>query len=71
MSLNILDTIGLTQTGDEKDIILKHMWPVTFSTPKYLETFIVTFVDKYCAIKEFSNYCRYSVWSWYLNWFYI
>ena len=55
----------------EKDIILKHMWPVTFSTPRYLETLIVTFVDKYCAIKEWSNYCKYSVWSWYLNWFYI
>ena len=55
----------------EKDIILKHMWPVTFSAPRYLETLIVTFVDKYCAIKEWSNYCKYSVWSWYLNWFYI
>ena len=55
----------------EKDIILKHMWPVTFSTPHYLETFVVTFVDKYCAIKEWSNHCKYSVWSWYFNWFYI
>jgi len=55
----------------EKDIILKHMWPVTFSSPRYLETLVVTFVDKYCAIKEWSNYCKYSVWSWYLNWFYI
>ena len=55
----------------EKDIILKHMWPVTFSTPQYLETFIVTFVDKYCAIKEWSNYCKYSIWSLYFTWFYI
>ena len=55
----------------EKDIILKHMWPITFSTPRYLETFIVTFVDKYCAVKEWSNYCKYTVWSWYLNWIYI
>lgn len=37
----------------ERDIILKHMWPVTFfSIPKYKESFIITFVDKYCAIKE-------------------
>ncbi len=55
----------------EKDIILKHMWPVTFSAPKYLETFIVTFVDKYCAIKELSNYCKYSIWSLYFSWVYI
>ena len=55
----------------EKDIILRHMWPVTLSTPKYLETFILTFVDKYCAVKEWSNYCKYTMWGWYLNWFYI
>lgn len=55
----------------EKDIILNHMWPITSASPKYFETFVVTFVDKYCAIKEWSNYCKYSVWSWYLNWFYI
>ena len=55
----------------EKDIILKHMWPVTFSNPKYLETFIVTFVDKYCAIKEWSNYCKYTIWNLYYSLFYI
>ena len=55
----------------EKDIILKHMWPITFSTPKHLESFVVTFVDKYCAVKEWCNYCKYSAWSWYLSWFYI
>ena len=36
----------------EKDIILKHMWPVTFSFPRYLESYILTFVDKYCALSE-------------------
>lgn len=55
----------------EKDIILKHMWPITFSTPKHLESFVVTFVDKYCALKEFCNYCKYTVWNWYLSLFYI
>ena len=55
----------------EKDIILKHMWPITFSVPKYLESYVVTFVDKYCAIIEWSNYCKYTMWSWYFSWFYI
>lgn len=55
----------------EKDIIINHMWPITFSTPKYLETFIVTFVDKYCAIKELSNYYKYIICNWYLYWIYI
>lgn len=37
----------------EKDIILKHMWPVTFfSFPKYTESYIITLVDKYCALQE-------------------
>lgn len=37
----------------ECDIILKHMWPVTlFNFPKYKESFIITLVDKYCAIQE-------------------
>ena len=36
----------------EKDIILKHMWPVTVKLPKYLESYIITFVDKHCAISE-------------------
>lgn len=36
----------------EKDMILKHMWPVTLSFPKSLEGFILTFVDKYSAMSE-------------------
>ena len=36
----------------EKDIILKHMWPMTLKLPRYKESFIVCFVDTYCAIKE-------------------
>ncbi len=36
----------------EKDIIVKHMWPLTVKLPKYKEAFIVSFVDKYCALME-------------------
>ena len=36
----------------EKDIILKHMWPLTIKLPKYKESYIIGFVDKYCAIRE-------------------
>lgn len=39
-------------TNKEKDIIVKHMWPVTLKLPRYPESFIVTFVDKYSAIYE-------------------
>ena len=45
----------------EKDIILKHMWPVTFlKLPKYKESFIITFVDKLSALKSFYEYFEYN-----------
>ena len=37
----------------EKDMIQKHMWPVTLGIPKSFEGFVLTFVDKYCALSEF------------------
>lgn len=46
----------ITELSDlEKDIILKHMWGATIAPPRYKESFIVTFVDKYCAVKEASS----------------
>jgi uncharacterized protein len=39
----------------EKDIVKKHMWPLTLVPPKYKESFIVSFADKYLASKEFVN----------------
>ncbi len=37
----------------EKDIVIKHMWPLTLVPPKYKESFVVSFADKYFASKEF------------------
>lgn len=46
----------ITELSDlERDIILKHMWGATIAPPKYKESYIVTLVDKYCAIKEASE----------------
>ncbi len=36
----------------ECDIILKHMWPLTIKFPKYKESYVITLVDKYCALEE-------------------
>lgn len=44
----------------ERDIILKHMWPLTFPLPRYSESYIVTLVDKYCATREFFRFLRYK-----------
>ena len=40
-------------TEIEKDIIRKHMFPLTLYFPKYRETIIVCLMDKYCTLKEF------------------
>jgi len=37
----------------ERDIIEKHMWPVTRKRPKYKEGYVIVIVDKYCAVLEF------------------
>lgn len=47
----------------EKDIILKHMWPVTIALPKYKESYLLTLVDKYCALNEsyqeiYNRFCQ-------------
>lgn len=47
----------------EKDIILKHMWPVTASMPKYTEGFVLTFVDKYCAMSETFEVFKLKLYS--------
>lgn len=36
----------------EKDIILKHMWPLTIIPPKYKESVVVCMMDKYCSTME-------------------
>ena len=44
----------LTQLNKiEQNIIRRHMWLITLTPPRYKEGYIVTFVDKYCAVREF------------------
>lgn len=40
----------------EKDIIEKHMWPLTLKPPRYVESIIVCIVDKYSALLELTIY---------------
>lgn len=39
-------------TPREKDIIRKHMWPLTVVPPMCREAWIVTAADKYCSLQE-------------------
>lgn len=46
----------------EKDMILTHMWPLTFlKFPMYKESFILTIVDKQCAIAENFRSIKYKL----------
>ncbi len=50
------NALKLTDLSDlEKDIIVKHMWLATLALPRYKESYVVTCVDKYCAISEYSS----------------
>jgi len=44
----------------ERDIILRHMWPLTPVPPRYPEAFVVTMADKYVTVKEFMARVRLS-----------
>lgn len=39
-------------TSRERDIIKKHMWPLTIVPPQCREAWIVTTADKYCSLLE-------------------
>lgn len=45
----------------EEDIILKHMWLMTWDPPRYRESFLVTFVDKFSAAYEVTQGVVYSM----------
>jgi uncharacterized protein len=44
----------------EKDIIMKHMFPLTLQPPKYKESLVVCMVDKFCAVEETFNKYFYT-----------
>ena len=61
------NALKITELSDvEQDIILKHMFGATLDIPRYIESWIVTLMDKRCSIAEGSHYCSHKI-SYYLN----
>lgn len=50
-----------TLTDLEEDIIISHMYPITLNPPKYLESWIVDFVDDIAAVYEKSSSVNYQL----------
>lgn len=47
----------------ERDIIQKHMWPMTKKMPHYKESYVIVIVDKYCAALEYFAPSFRTVWG--------
>jgi uncharacterized protein len=45
----------------EKDMILKHMWPLNITLPQYKESYIIAFTDKFCCIMEVVSAFNYKI----------
>lgn len=58
MALENAAKFGLSEL--EKDIIVKHMWPVTLSLPRHRESAVVSFADKICTMAEFLYIYRWT-----------
>ena len=42
-------------TDREKNLILRHMWPLTPVPPKYREGYAIVYADKYCSLAEVAS----------------
>ena len=40
----------------EKEVITKHMWPVSVIPPRYPETYVICLTDKYCGSREIMDH---------------
>lgn len=47
---NACDLFPINQR--EGDMIINHMWPLSPRFPKYRESYVITLVDKFCAVAE-------------------
>lgn len=47
---NVMENFEITEL--EKDIIVKHMFPLNLALPRYRETVVIILVDKYCGLIE-------------------
>lgn len=63
-SLNAIENFNISEK--EKNIIETHMFPINIKPPKYLEGWVINFVDKALAVSEVSIKFKYTAVLWLL-----
>ncbi|MCI9360101.1 MAG: HD family phosphohydrolase [Hungatella sp.] len=48
-------------TDKEKDMILRHMWPLTPIPPRSKEGFVILYADKFCGLAEVATQMKKQV----------
>lgn len=48
-------------TKKEADMIRSHMFPINLSVPRYLESWVVSMVDKWIGLMEFNKKYSYQI----------
>lgn len=42
----------------EKNMILRHMWPLTPVPPKQKEGYVLLYADKFCSLAEIAGHAK-------------
>ena len=50
---NAVKYFGISEM--EKNLILRHMWPLTPVPPKHIEGYVVLYADKFCGLAEVGS----------------
>ena len=50
-------------TPISRDVIEKHMFPLTVEIPRYKESVVVNVADKFCAAREVYSHVRFGLWG--------
>lgn len=54
---NAIEVFGINAI--EQDAILRHMWPLTITPPRYHESMLVCMADKAAALNDYSSNVRF------------
>ena len=54
-------SLHFSLTKSERNMILRHMWPLTIVPPAYKEGYVLLFADKFCSLAEVAANARKKI----------